>query len=98
MSARIFRVLGVLGGAYTQAQWKAIAAGKLHLRSHAREVGDDDRTDGDGAPLCGRRYVRDPSHLVDDYGADAAGSVPTCPVCAAKLAAIPGAVVVGTPD
>lgn len=74
-----FRVLGVLAAAYRGGR-KSLTV----TRTHAVAV------DGDGSPLC-KRVPTD--HLVDDCGAEPAGSEPSCSLCAVRLRVVGGEVV-----
>ena len=78
-----FRVLGVLAGAYRGGR-RSLAATLTHAAP----------ADG-GWSLC-ERITED--NLVDRYGGQPAGSVPTCATCARRLAKISGAVVLGPRD
>lgn len=88
MGQQKFRVLGVLAGRYRAN------ANDRRTVTHAVPVVDGTAGGGANAPIC-KRISAD--HMGDDYGAEDAGSVPTCPTCAKRLAKV-GGEVIGRPE
>jgi hypothetical protein len=79
-----YLVLGVLGGAYRGHQEDR------RMVTHAVPMIDGMAGGGANAPIC--RKVK-AEKMADDFCAEPAGSVPTCPVCAERLARLGGVVI-----